>query len=119
VCSALIVLLLFVSFQTILPARMAQAQDAAEPILTITGVDPSQLPLIRVTAYGANLKNALAELPITLTEDNVEQPILDSRRAGRHSVRSSNNATGSWLTPPNVFALPSCQQRQIGWPPTL
>ncbi|HRA66869.1 MAG TPA: FHA domain-containing protein [Caldilinea sp.] len=79
VCSALIVLLLFVSFQTILPARMAQAQDAAEPILTITGVDPSQLPLIRVTAYGANLKNALAELPITLTEDNVEQPILDSR----------------------------------------
>lgn len=53
-------------------------QDTAEPLLTITGVDAKDLPLIRVTAYGANLGDALANLPVTLTEDNVPQPILES-----------------------------------------
>jgi len=65
-------------FWTMLPATPAYAQDTAEPILTITGVESSQLPLIRVTAYGANLGDALANLPVTLTEDNVAQPILES-----------------------------------------
>lgn len=65
-------------FWAMLPAAPTYAQDTAEPILTITGVESSQLPLIRVTAYGANLGDDLANLPVTLTEDNVVQPILES-----------------------------------------
>jgi len=70
----------------ILPAMLAigapgvsHAQDTAAPFLTITGVDASQLPQIRVTAYGENLGQPLADLPTTLTEDNAEQPVLESK----------------------------------------
>jgi hypothetical protein len=56
----------------------AWAQDAGAPIFEITGIDYSQLPAIRVTAYGRDLGDDLALLPVTLFEDNVEQPILDS-----------------------------------------
>lgn len=79
--SRLTLILLLISTSALaplLPRSGAQAQDTAEPILTITGVDARDLPLIRVTAYGANLGDALANLPITLTEDNVAQPILES-----------------------------------------
>ena len=62
----------------LVPFSRGFAQDTAEPILTITGVEARDLPLIRVTAYGANLGDALANLPVTLTEDNVAQPILES-----------------------------------------
>lgn len=55
------------------------AQDTATPIFTITGVNTSDLPLVRVTAYGANLGRPLTIMPATLTEDNSEQPILESR----------------------------------------
>lgn len=65
--------------QMITPIGQASAQDTAEPILTITGVDASQLPLIRTTAYGANISESLASLPVGLFEDNVEQPIIESR----------------------------------------
>ncbi len=58
---------------------VSRAQDTAAPFLTITGVDASQLPVIRVTAYGANLVQPLAESPTTLTEDNAEQQILESQ----------------------------------------
>ena len=56
----------------------AWAQDAGAPIFEITGIDYSQLPAIRVTAYGRDLGDDLALLPVTLFEDNVEQPVLDS-----------------------------------------
>ena len=56
----------------------AWAQDTGAPIFEITGIDYSQLPAIRVTAYGRDLGDDLALLPVTLFEDNVEQPILDS-----------------------------------------
>jgi hypothetical protein len=75
----LVLLLLAITFLPALPPSIAHAQAVAEPILTITGVNSGQLPLITVTAYGANLGDALAGLPVVLTEDNVEQPILESR----------------------------------------
>lgn len=71
-------LLIFDMLAPLLFMSGAQAQDAAEPILTITGVDTRDLPLLRVTAYGVNLGDALDNLPVTLTEDNVAQPILES-----------------------------------------
>ncbi len=74
-----VLLLLAITFPPALPPSIAHAQAVAEPILTITGVSSGQLPLITVTAYGANLGDALAGLPVALTEDNVEQPILESR----------------------------------------
>ena len=74
------VLLASILFAPVLSVWTVQAQGSiAEPILTITGVDTTQLPLIRITAFGANLGDSLAGLPVVLTEDNVEQPILDSR----------------------------------------
>jgi len=72
-------LILFVIAVAVSTVGSSHAQDALSPFLTITGVDTSQLPLIQVTAYGVNLGQPLAEMPPTLTEDDIEQPIIESK----------------------------------------
>lgn len=60
------------------PAQRLSAQttpdDEAQPFVTITGIDATTFPEIRVTLYGENLGIDLAELPVTLREDTVERP---------------------------------------------
>lgn len=51
------------------------ADDVAQPRIQITGIDTNDFPNIKVTLYGENLGVELDSLPITLFEDNAEQPI--------------------------------------------
>ncbi|MCE7980732.1 MAG: FHA domain-containing protein [Caldilinea sp. CFX5] len=48
--------------------------DEAQPFVTITGVDATAFPEIKVTIYGENLGVDLAALSVTLREDTEEHP---------------------------------------------
>jgi hypothetical protein len=70
---------LSIAFSPLVTVSPLRAQDSSAPLFIITGVNTNELPLVRVTAYGANLGRPLTTLPATITEDNSEQPILESR----------------------------------------
>ncbi len=55
------------------------AQDRSKPQLTITGVDISNFPVVRIFVFGKNLTGNIGSLPLTLLEDRVEQGIQDSQ----------------------------------------
>ncbi len=66
--------LVFIALALLSPLH-AHMQDGADPALRITRLDLARFPEMQVQVYGANLGKALADVPLTLSEDGVPQTI--------------------------------------------